>query len=153
MPDARELAALEFPQPRFELGLALRGLATACIDLSDGLLADLGHILAASGVGAELELSRLPCAESMAGLPAPERWRLQLAGGDDYELCFTLPAACAGELAALQRRCALEVSVIGKVTAQAGVVLRAPDGSPFRAERAGFDHFGGYPGAGGPSAP
>jgi thiamine-monophosphate kinase len=153
VPDARELAALDFPQPRLELGLALRGLATACIDLSDGLLADLGHILEASGVGAELELGRLPCAESMARLPEPERWRLQLAGGDDYELCFTLPAARAGELDALQRRCALELTVIGTVTAQAGLVLRAPDGSPYRAERAGFDHFGGYRGEGGPPAP
>jgi thiamine-monophosphate kinase len=102
VPDPRDLAALEFPQPRLGLGLALRGVATACIDLSDGLLADLGHVLEASGVGAELELRLLPCAESMAALPEAERRRLQLAGGDDYELCFTLPAAC-GELDALRR--------------------------------------------------
>jgi thiamine-monophosphate kinase len=153
VPDARALAALEFPQPRLELGLALRGLATACIDLSDGLLADLGHILEASAAGAELDLGRLPCAESMAALPEPERRRLQLAGGDDYELCFTLPAARAGELDALQRRCGLELTVIGRITAQAGLALRAPDGSPYRAERAGFDHFGGYRGEGSPAAP
>jgi thiamine-monophosphate kinase len=141
VPDARERAALDFPQPRLELGLALRGLATACIDLSDGLLADLGHILEASGVGAELELRRLPCAESMAAMPEAERWRLQLAGGDDYELCFTLPAGLSAELDALRRRCGLDLTVIGRITAQKSLALRAPDGSPYRVERAGYEHF------------
>lgn len=148
VPDQRGLAALEFPQPRLGLGLALRGVATACIDLSDGLLADLGHILEASGMGAELELRHLPCAESMATLPEAERWRLQLAGGDDYELCFTLPAALSGELNGLRRRTQLELTVIGRITAQPGLLLRAPDGSPYLAERAGYDHFGESPGKG-----
>lgn len=143
VPDDRELAALEFPQPRVKLGLALRGLATACIDLSDGLLADLGHILEASGVGAELELHRLPCAESMRSLSEEERWRWQLAGGDDYELCFTLPRALAGRLEALQRETALELTVIGRITAEPGLAVWRPDGSPYRAERPGYEHFSG----------
>lgn len=141
VPDDRDLAALEFPQPRVALGLALRGLATACIDLSDGLLADLGHILEASGVGAELELHRLPCAESMRSLPEEERWRWQLAGGDDYELCFTLPRALAGRLEALQREIPLELTVIGRITAEPGLAVWRPDGSPYRAERPGYEHF------------
>jgi thiamine-monophosphate kinase len=141
LPDERDLAALEFPQPRIELGRALRGLATACIDLSDGLLADLGHILQASGVGADLELHRLPCAESMAAVPEEQRWRWQLAGGDDYELCFTLPQALAGRLESLQREAAIELTVIGKITAEPGLAVWRPDGSAYRAERPGYEHF------------
>jgi thiamine-monophosphate kinase len=77
----------------------------------------------------------------MAALPEAERWRLQLAGGDDYELCFTLPADSSAELDALRRRCGLELTVIGRITAQKGLALRAPDGSPYRVERAGYEHF------------
>jgi thiamine-monophosphate kinase len=140
-PDDRDLAALEFPRPRLELGRALRGLATACIDLSDGLLADLGHVLDASGCGAELELQRLPCPESMAGVADDDRWRWQLGGGDDYELCFTLPVAAQGELDELRRVTGLELSVIGRVSAESGLFLRAPDGSRYRPQRTGWEHF------------
>ena len=147
VPDDRDRAALEFPQPRLRLGRALRGLATSCIDLSDGLLADLGHILEASRCGAELELQRLPRSESMAADADAERWRRQLGGGDDYELCFTLPEAQAGRLEALQRDNGLELTVIGRVTEAPGLVLRAPDGSRFQPGRSGWEHFA--PGASG----
>jgi thiamine-monophosphate kinase len=140
--DERDLAALEFPRPRLQLGRALRGLATACIDLSDGLLADLGHILDASGCGAELELHRLPCAESMAAVPERERWPWQLGGGDDYELCFTLPGQLAPRLGELRRATGLALSDIGAITDRPGLVLRAPDGSRYRPPRAGYLHFG-----------
>lgn len=141
VPDSRELAALEFPQPRVTLGRALRGLATACIDLSDGLLADLGHILEASAVGAELELHQLPCAESMGSVPEGQRWRWQLAGGDDYELCFTLPEDLSGRLAEVQARAGIELTVIGRITPGPGLVARAPDGSIYRPQRPGYEHF------------
>lgn len=141
--DERDRAALEFPRPRLRLGRALRGLASACIDLSDGLLADLGHVLEASGCGAELELRRLPCAESMAAVPERERWPWQLSGGDDYELCFTVPAQRAGRLDDLRRETGLALTEIGAVTEAAGLVLRAPDGSRYRPSRAGYEHFGG----------
>lgn len=142
IPDDRDLAALEFPQPRLQLGRALTGLATACIDLSDGLLADLGHVLEASGRGAELELHRLPLCESMASVPDRQRWQWQLSGGDDYELCFTLPARLAGRLDALRSETGVELTVLGTVTGEPGLRIRAPDGSSYRPERSGYEHFG-----------
>ena len=142
IPDERDLAALEFPQPRLQLGRALRGLASACIDVSDGLAADLGHILEASACGAELELARLPCPDRMAADAESDRWRRQLSGGDDYELCFTLPAGSAEALEALGREIGLQLTVIGRVTEVPGLLLRTPDGRRLRPERAGWEHFG-----------
>jgi thiamine-monophosphate kinase len=137
---------LDRPTPRVEAGLALRGLARAAIDVSDGLAADLGHVLAASGVGAELELGRLPTSSTLAEhFPGePERWRLQLSGGDDYELCFTAPASSA--LAIEQALGASEViaTVVGRVVPGAGLSLRTPEGEAFDLPSAGFDHFGGH---------
>mgnify|MGYP000119674804 CR=1 FL=1 len=91
-------AALDYPQPRLALGRALRGLATSCIDVSDDLLADLGHILDQSSVGAELQVDALPVYPELGGLDAAHRWSLQLGGGDDYELCFTVPAGAQTRL-------------------------------------------------------
>jgi len=141
-PDARDLAALEFPAPRLVLGRALRGLATACIDISDGLLADLGHILEASGAGAELELHRVTSPPSMASLPERQRWPLQLSGGDDYELCFTLPPAAVDRLESLARTTRTELTVIGSITAVAGLTVREPDGALYDPPQAGYEHFG-----------
>ena len=86
---------LDRPTPRVAAGLALRGLASAAIDISDGLAQDLGHILSSSGVGAELELGRLPVSASLLDFHKDDtaRWALQLSGGDDYELCFTASPA------------------------------------------------------------
>ena len=148
-PDEVDLAALEYPVPRLRLGRALRGLATSCIDISDGLLADLGHILEASASGAELELQSLPCPHSMSSMPARERWPLQLSGGDDYELCFTVPAAFRDRLPELTRIAQVELTVIGAVTGQAGLVVREPGGGLYQATHAGYEHFRD-PGARGP---
>lgn len=83
------IARLERPVPRVAHGIVLRALASACIDVSDGLIADLGHVCVASGVGAEIELNRLPASSALLGLfEAEARAMFQLAGGDDYELCF-----------------------------------------------------------------
>jgi len=140
-PEIAERAALDFPVPRLALGRALRGLATSCIDLSDGLLADLGHILENAGVGAELELLRLPCPPSMSSLPPPERWPLQLSGGDDYELCFTVPPSKLAGLEELALTCDVELTVIGKITDDGGLVARQPDGSTYQAQNSGYEHF------------
>lgn len=131
------------PQPRLALGRALRGRATACIDVSDGLAADLGHVLTASGLGAELWLDRLPRGgTAFTGLSDEARWNLQLGGGDDYELCFTLPPQRRQDVAELASRAGVELSVIGRTTAEHGSLrcLRA-DGSEFVPAQSGWDHF------------
>ena len=133
---------LDRPTPRVAAGLALRGLASAAIDISDGLAADLGHVLAASGVGAELELGRLPTSLTLAEHFADDaaRWQLQLGGGDDYELCFTAPPAHALEIEQALAACELNASVIGRITAERGLRLLQPDGAQF-AGGGGFEHF------------
>ena len=134
------------PTARVVAGVALRGLARAAIDVSDGLAADLGHVLAASGVGAELELGRLPTSSTLAEhFPAePERWRLQLSGGDDYELCFTAPASSALAIEQALGACDVIATVVGRVVPGAGLSLRTPEGEAFDLPSAGFDHFGGH---------
>ena len=90
--------ALEWPEPQVALGLALRGVARSAIDISDGLLQDLGHILAASRVGAALDYASLPVATALGGMPEDQRLRAILGGGDVYQLCFTAPAARRDEV-------------------------------------------------------
>jgi thiamine-monophosphate kinase len=135
-------ARLERPTPRLAAGRALRGLASACIDVSDGLLADLGHVLDASAVGAELELARLPCSPALAaGREPAARWPLQLAGGDDYELCFSAPLARHDVVRAALLAGGTEASVIGRITATPGCRVRAPDGSDWQPPARGYQHF------------
>jgi thiamine-monophosphate kinase len=134
---------LDRPTPRVDVGLALRGLASAAIDLSDGLAADLGHVLARSGVGAQLDLGRLPTSRTLADHFPDEaaRWRLQLGGGDDYELCFTAPAAQALAIEQALAACDAGAMVVGRITREPGLVLLQPDGAPFALDGAGYDHF------------
>jgi thiamine-monophosphate kinase len=132
--------AMELPQPRVGLGLALRGIATSAIDLSDGLAGDLAHVLRASAVGATLAFDRLPRSDAMAGQSTAVQRECLLAGGDDYELLFTAPAAmqAAVQRAADQARTA--VTRIGRIDAEPG--LRVID--PLAGEielLPGFDHF------------
>ncbi len=134
---------LDRPTPRVDVGLALRALASAAIDLSDGLAADLGHILARSGVGAQLDLGRLPTSRTLAEhFPdEPTRWSLQLAGGDDYELCFVAPAAQALAIEQALSDCDVTATVIGRITREPGLELLQPDGDVFTLVEPGFDHF------------
>lgn len=133
----RALARLHRPTPRVALGLALRGLASSAIDVSDGLAQDLGHILAASQVGATLELERLPASPVFGTLPREDVLRLQLAGGDDYELLFTLSPDKAGMLADLPET----VTVIGRIDSTPGLRLVTPEGGLFPLTVKGHDHF------------
>ncbi|MBU0594868.1 MAG: thiamine-phosphate kinase [Gammaproteobacteria bacterium] len=158
------LPALYVPQPRVELGLSLRGIASAAIDVSDGLLADLGHILEQSGVGAEIHFEALPLHDvtrrhigslSPGSLPrAGERdadslreaqvivaKNCVLAGGDDYELCFAAPAARHAELLALAQKLALPLTCIGRIVSEAGLALLDGKGSLMPVAAKGFDHF------------
>ncbi|HEX8740347.1 MAG TPA: thiamine-phosphate kinase [Casimicrobiaceae bacterium] len=136
---------LDAPDPRVALGVALRGIATAAIDVSDGLVGDLGHVVAASGFGATVRLMAIPCAEPLrAKLRGGERdlaLRCLLAGGDDYELCFTAPPSQRNRVAALALALALPLTPIGEMTAEAGLVVRDGHGHPLAALPHAFDHF------------
>jgi thiamine-monophosphate kinase len=139
---ARVLPALYLPTPRVALGIALRGLANSAIDISDGLLADLGHILERSGVGAQLEFSALPM------LPVVHSYLHEtvardcvLAGGDDYELCFTAPADRRDAIHAAAARAEVAVTRIGQITADPGLTLIDVDGHPLPYLKTGYDHF------------
>ncbi len=135
------IARLEQPSPRIELGLALRGIAHSAIDLSDGLLGDLGHILERSGCGARIDVAALPASDCLAPLLRSEPgWDYQLAGGDDYELCFTAPPARREQVVALQQALSLKLTRIGEITAT-GLEVRAPDGQLHQPKRHSFDHF------------
>lgn len=105
---------LFYPTPRVGLGQLLRNQATAAIDLSDGLLGDLKHILVASKVGARIQLDALPHSKAFAGsIAGPEGWKYQIAGGDDYELCFTIPESRCGGLETLALQAGVKVTCIG----------------------------------------
>lgn len=122
--------------------MALRELASSAIDISDGLLADLGHILEASGVGASLSLQRLPLSPPFSDwFRGSGDWTPALAGGDDYELCFTAPPEGAPRLERLASELALQISRIGTIEQQAGLRVMMPDGSTREAVPRGFDHF------------
>ncbi len=142
------LARLYQPEPRVALGLALTQLPrVAAIDISDGLLADLGHILERSGVGAELELARLPAHAALAPLvsaplPAsPLARRCLLAGGDDYELCFTAPPEEAPRIRAAGEAAGVGLNRIGHISAQPGLRVIGPDGATLSIKERGYDHF------------
>jgi thiamine-monophosphate kinase len=134
--------ALHCPAPRVALGIALRGLAHSAIDISDGLLADLGHILERSRVGAEIQFGRLPLsAQLQPHLAQAHGIQCALAGGDDYELCFTAAAAQHAEIEQLAAQLALPLSCIGKIVAGSGCKVRAADGSEMKIKETGYDHF------------
>ncbi|KLD75133.1 thiamine-monophosphate kinase [Xanthomonas hyacinthi DSM 19077] len=129
------------PIPRVQAGLRLRGLAHACVDISDGLLADLEHICVRSGVGAELWLAALPAAAAPAQASAAQVHAWQLGGGDDYELCFTAaPAQRAAIVQALQA-IGEEATPIGRIVAGGGIVVRDAHGQPWQPPRRGYEHF------------
>lgn len=128
-------AAMEFPTPRLVLGQALRGIATAAVDVSDGLLGDLGHILAASGVGARINVDALPRSALLAAQPMALQRECLLAGGDDYELVFTVPTG------ARLPEVGVALTRIGVIEAQAGLRVVDAGGSVVEHGLRSFDHF------------
>ena len=137
-------AALHSPQPRVALGLALRGIATSAIDISDGLLADLSHILQASHLGATLHLSQWPHAchwPEAAGLDLLSQAKLLLSGGDDYELCFTAPKASHDALLQLGSKLGLDLCCLGETTQDPGLVVHGLGKGILDIKELGFDHF------------
>ena len=148
---ARLLQRLDRPEPRVELGLALRTLATAAIDISDGLTADLGHLCNASRVAATVSLAQLPLSDDyrrcIASLPAGDTgrpaslWDTALSAGDDYELCFTVPADKQPEAERLGA-CCIGVIDSGDTGGHGEVRFVGEDGTPYTPAVSGYDHFG-----------
>lgn len=138
-----EAAALRLhaPTPRVALGTALRGIAHAAIDISDGLIGDLGHILERSAVGATLHADALPSGPALAQQPPELRRRFMLAGGDDYELCFTAAPAQRDAIMAAARVAGTPLTRVGSINATAGLVLLDRDGIPLDLQLSSFDHF------------
>lgn len=130
-----------YPQPRLREGAALAGVASAMMDISDGLHADLGKLMCASACGADLDADRLPLSRQLLAAVGIEAAReMALSGGDDYELLFTVPAGREAQLARLTRRWALPVTRIGTVRRRAGLRWRL-DGAAFRFRDRTFRHF------------
>ncbi|NLG59170.1 MAG: thiamine-phosphate kinase [Gammaproteobacteria bacterium] len=146
-PDAFLRERLQRPTPRVALGRALAGVARAGIDLSDGLLADLGHICKASGVGARVMLDELPASPPLVAAAGGrhERWNWQVAGGDDYELCVTAPPGARERILSAAEAAGVPVTRIGVITdpAPAGPAVRLVDsgGESWVPDRSGYQHF------------
>ena len=134
---------LDRPTPRVNVGTALRGIANAAIDISDGLAADLSHILHASKLGAEIEVCRLPMSKLLLDhFPKDQqRYQLQLGGGDDYELCFTAPAHLSMAIEEALAECDVVGTVIGHVTNGSELKCFDENGELFVLEKKGFEHF------------
>jgi thiamine-monophosphate kinase len=133
--------AMERPQPRVALGQALQGVAGAAIDLSDGLVGDLGHVLAASQVGATVEVDRIPRSPVLRAQAVDCQRLCTLAGGDDYELLFTAPPAQDEAVRAAARQAGVAVTAIGRIEPEPGLRLRDADGAAVGERYLAFDHF------------
>lgn len=143
--DAKVLNAasvrLHTPQPRVALGLALRGVAHAALDVSDGLIGDLGHILKKSGLGASLNVDALPSGAMLQKQSLEMRRRFTLAGGDDYELCFTAPVSRREAVLGAALSANTPVTRIGSIEAAIGTRLLDSDGKSIDLQITSFDHF------------
>ncbi len=133
--------AMERPQPRVALGIALRGIASAAIDLSDGLVGDLGHVLRASAVGATLRLADIPHSAHVAACTEGQRRQCLLSGGDDYELLFAAPASAHARVHDAGARAGVPVTCIGTLDAAPGLRVIDAHGEPVALTERAFDHF------------
>lgn len=143
--DAALRARLDRPTPRVAAGQMLAGIAHACIDVSDGLFADLGHVCAMSRVGAEIDIDALPASDALRAACDRDTLRaLQAAGGDDYELCFTAPKTARLAVQAAMDACDVAATRIGRIVAEGEgrVVVRDADGVEWVPPRRGYEHFG-----------
>ena len=135
-------ARLDRPTPRVAAGRALAGIATACVDVSDGLLADLGHVCARSHVAARIDVDALPASAAlMEVIGEADRIALQASGGDDYELCFTAPADAGADIGAVSAQLGLRFTRIGRIVAGEGVHPVDAKSQPWSSPRRGYDHF------------
>jgi thiamine-monophosphate kinase len=135
------LKRLHRPEPRVDFGLALCDLGAAVVDVSDGLLADLEHIVSASHCGATVWVDRLPRSRPLQALAADDVLDCQLQGGDDYELCFALDAGKADKMQKMAERQRLRVTEIGVIEQRPGVRCKRDNGAIYCPRRRGYDHF------------
>ncbi len=136
------MPALLEPQPRVSLGIALRGIANSAIDISDGLLGDLDHILDASQVAAVIDFSLLPVSSVLSRhIQQPLGRQCVLSGGDDYELCFTAPVIRRADVSDISTRLGLPLTRIGMIVAGRGCIVNDAAGKPLKAEANSYDHF------------
>jgi thiamine-monophosphate kinase len=133
--------ALQAPQPRVALGLALEDIAHSAIDISDGLLADLGHIVERSTLGANLYWEHVPHVHVSNGIDTSRLQNLCLAGGDDYELCFTAPASQHNAIVAIGKKLNLKLSAIGETTQKTNLNLYDKNHQLVKLKTSGYDHF------------
>ena len=133
---------LDRPTPRVQVGIALRGIASAAIDISDGLAQDLDHILTASHTGARILTGRLPLSPTFRdALPEADRLGYALCSGDDYELCFTVPADIVPQLRAIEAELECRITRVGTIDDSAGLRFLDADGAELKLNK-GFIHFG-----------
>jgi thiamine-monophosphate kinase len=132
---------LERPQPRISLGIRLRGIASAAIDVSDGLAGDLGHILKASQLAATVDWDAVPRSQALRGFDAAVQQRCVFTGGDDYELLFAAPRAAAGAVAEAAREAGVSVARIGRLQSGDGLTVVESDGRSVDIATRAFDHF------------
>ncbi len=141
-PQKELLMRLNRPTPRIEIGEKLRKIAHAAIDISDGLAADLQHILEKSHVGARINLNQLPLSEALRqSVPSDQAIALALNGGDDYELCFTIPKEKQQSLEKMSTQCKVTCTLIGEITNSLKLDLRFQDGSKYNQPTEGYKHF------------
>jgi thiamine-monophosphate kinase len=139
--------AMEWPEPRVALGVALRGIARAALDISDGLAGDLMHILERSHLNATVDADALPRSDALRRLPADIQRRCTIAGGDDYELCFTAPSSARDAVVAAGQQVNVSVTRVGTITpldaadAAPAISWRDTSGAPLTLTFQGFDHF------------
>lgn len=130
------------PEPRIAVGEKLRGIASAMIDISDGLAADLGHILQKSGTGATIYIEKLPLSDALRQSIDPETAiALALNAGDDYELCFTVPAAKNNLLAAALKETGCQYTCIGEITTAPELIFKLNNGNEYHGKKDGYRHF------------
>ena len=137
VPSNQEFKRLNCPIPRIELGLVLKNLASACIDVSDGLEQDLSHILTASSVGAVVEVEKIPISEALlCHINDTNDWSIPICGGDDYELCFTIPEGNEETLKKISKSCNVNITRIGVISESLGLQIKG-----FKGPRKSYQHF------------
>ena len=132
---------LQRPEPRVVVGLALRDIASSAIDISDGLAADLSHILSASTVGAKIDVSKLPLSDTLQKLSPEKGYQFALSAGDDYELCFTVAESQEAQLQHCLKGIECPYTYIGMIKQELGLSLYGADGLLFSLKKSGFQHF------------